>query len=442
MRPAARMEDWAQFTTVHQQMLPEPSPREIALEQDAQLLLKRLDDFAASGPTFAESTPCAEPAISSPQCKPTVRWSSEEVPYHDSDQEAEPTDDEPDFVSETSLGYRRADRLGERAGDRLFQQARAKQKTELASPRRDDKENGPNGSDRRVPHINSVSKALEREGDVGERLNADARKLAAKKAEAQARASSLAKPALGVLDLGLVNWKEPVQSRAWDKTEMFYALEDESGGRGVKDPVRYEGVLKSFDELAEQATYRDCFRVGTLGAMHAFRGPPVAPKTFNSKVRQRVFTNDADIAGVIALQHRVATCVLRGSSKLQYDTMDYKVNDVPQLVDALLLASNVEVLNLEWNQLRDDGTAALAAEFTKRKKKLCAKVTSLTLNFNAVGDEGLAAMTDALVAGVLPSLTRLTVTGDADGRPDLITEDAVHEANERLAEAGRSITVG
>ena len=49
MRPAARMEDWAQFTTVHQQMLPEPSPREIALEQDAQLLLKRLDDFAASG---------------------------------------------------------------------------------------------------------------------------------------------------------------------------------------------------------------------------------------------------------------------------------------------------------------------------------------------------------------------------------------------------------
>lgn len=133
--------------------------------------------------------------------------------------------------------------------------------------------------------------------------------------------SSLAKPALGVLDLGLVDWEEPVRSAAWHKAEMFYAPEDLSDGRGAQEPKRFEGTLRSVDELAEQATYRDCFRVGTLGAMHAFRGPPVAPKTFRVQVRERVFTNDADIAGVITLQRRVATCVLRGSKKLQYDTM-------------------------------------------------------------------------------------------------------------------------
>ena len=71
---------------------------------------------------------------------------------------------------------------------------------------------------------------------------------------------------------------------------------------------------------------------------------------------------------------------------------------------------NLKELALRYNQIGDDGVAALASALRGGALPAC---TVINLSYNQIGDDGVAALASALRGGALPSCTYI----DLDGNP-------------------------
>ena len=125
--------------------------------------------------------------------------------------------------------------------------------------------------------------------------------------------ASLISPGFNVLDFGKVDLTGPISRFQWDSAKTAFVPVP-------LPPIHFEGRVRSATQLVTQATYKNCFKVGVLGAFQFLRMPPVVPDAFAEQVADLRFTNHADVASVLELQRRVATAVLESTTKLQFDT--------------------------------------------------------------------------------------------------------------------------
>ena len=232
--------------------------------------------------------------------------------------------------------------------------------------------------------------------------------------------ASLSKPMLGTFDLGRVDFSRPLDRWAWSDDEGEFvcgaaaALRAAAISAPAAEPIRFEGVPRSKEQLVRQGSYTSCFRVGVLGGMIDRRPPPPVPVTFAAEVHQRTFTNRADVLAVVALHSRVATSVIGSLVHMSCDTMGWTARHVPALLLAVQMARQLQNLNLEYNLLGDEGAFALAAGFVREP---CApNLAYLNLSINRIGDDGVVALASmAAQRRALPKLTKLVLNRNPFG---------------------------
>ena len=175
----------------------------------------------------------------------------------------------------------------------------------------------------------------------------------------------------------------------------------------VKALAKFEGRLRTPEELAPMGTYLVQFHPGTLGELQdAVRPPPLVPSAFATRVAPLKLTNGKDKDVLVDLQAKVATTVLGGVEDLQYVQMPWGETEAPLLAQALALCAQLRTLSLEDTKLGDAGVATVVRELAS------SQLTSLNLYGTGSGVLAAKALASAL-GGSLAVLIKLCLYGNS-----------------------------
>ena len=89
--------------------------------------------------------------------------------------------------------------------------------------------------------------------------------------------------------------------------------------------------------------------------------PPLTPKSFAEKLNTLTFTNGADQVVVAGLYAKTVRAALGAARRLDFADLGWGGDQLRQLSESLLLANNLEELQLRFNPCGDEGAIAIAS---------------------------------------------------------------------------------
>ncbi|CAK0866673.1 unnamed protein product [Prorocentrum cordatum] len=143
----------------------------------------------------------------------------------------------------------------------------------------------------------------------------------------------------------------------------------------------------------------------------AGRKAPALPDAFELELQSKGFTNGKDDRPRVAKLYRSAFAQrFESAERLVYTGLDWGDEEFRQVAAVLTSVAlpRLQALNLSYNSMGDEGAAALAEAL--RAPGALPSLQTLNLSFNSMGAEGAAALAEALRApGALPSLQTLNL---------------------------------
>jgi hypothetical protein len=193
-------------------------------------------------------------------------------------------------------------------------------------------------------------------------------------------------------------------------------------------------------KLAARGDYTHAFIPGAFISFKGARDPPLSPDEFASRAAAKTVTNGKDKATLVELQAKVTSAVLGNVLELNYLDLGWKAAEMAILAGALPMCAKLRSLDLMKNPLGEGGLALLGPELGKLPQLMtlslqncgldpggaravaafCAVSTSIThigeggldLRGNNLGDEGWG----AIFAGVCSSKVSKITSIDASGK--------------------------
>jgi hypothetical protein len=158
--------------------------------------------------------------------------------------------------------------------------------------------------------------------------------------------------------------------------------------------------------------------------------PPSSPTAFAQLLTTKTFTNGADIDVVAGLYARTVIEALGHASTLDYADLGWTGEEVKDLAAALLLAENLEELQLRFNPCGDDGAIAIAAALATGALP---SLRALKLANTAIGDRGCHALASAVAGGAFRKSTKaraaeINVHGHVAGEDESEGAQALQQA--------------
>lgn len=187
-----------------------------------------------------------------------------------------------------------------------------------------------------------------------------------------------------------------------------------------------------FDLAALSDGTTDFFEMVRQCAMGAARAAPLTAADFSMQLDSKSFTSKkADLAVVNRLYSDGLATRVGAAKGLMFAGLGWGDGEVSSVARVLAsgAAPSLEMLNLFNNQIGDEGAAALAEALRAAGPGL--PIQRLFLNDNRIGGAGMAALAEAVRAGALPAITQLRLDGNlGDGA---LVEEALRDV--QLAQA-------
>jgi len=181
--------------------------------------------------------------------------------------------------------------------------------------------------------------------------------------------------------------------RGWCFTEASWASLTKSGAYSLD-----LGKMRDDKEYDCDSLRNDCVQDGG-------RRPPLLPSAFAAALETKSFTNGKDDKPLVKQLYEDAFKEQFGKATvLWYQGLGWGDAEAAQLAEVLAsgAAPRLEVLELDKNQIGDEGCKALAAALGK--EGAAPRLKRLGLSDNEIGDEGCKALAAAVKEGAAPSL--------------------------------------
>lgn len=228
--------------------------------------------------------------------------------------------------------------------------------------------------------------------------------------------SSLISGSWHVLNFGEVDFSSPVRYTT-AATNTFLPLTPATASStaspqrrtsGSMSKVKFDGRLRSVEELAKQASYHNGNDApGVAGLLKLGRPTPMLPAEFAETVRGKTFTNDADVDKVLVMYERLTKNVLSCVETLDYSWQGWGEPHATAVAKVLLACPRLREVRLHGNSFGEQGVETLftsIAEGTGRRRLRWEKIR---LSGVGAGDAGTKAIAKLIRDGSLPSLTRI-----------------------------------
>ena len=169
------------------------------------------------------------------------------------------------------------------------------------------------------------------------------------------------------------------------------------------------------------------------------RAPPLPPDEFAAALETKSFTSKkADLETVSQLYRSAFEARVTGEKKFVYVELGWGDEDIAVLCRAQRAAAACESLALQGNKMGDEGAAALAQAL---REGAMPQLAELNLGRNRIGSKGVAALAESLRQGGAPKLRLVWVavaTGfDSTGADHRGKSNAASKADLRALELAR-----
>ena len=181
--------------------------------------------------------------------------------------------------------------------------------------------------------------------------------------------------------------------RGWCFTEQCWAGLTKAGCLSLD-----LGKMRGGKEYDYRSLIDDCTQAGG-------RRPPLLPSAFAAELETKSFTNGKDDKPLVKRLYEAAFEEQFGkATELDYNNLGWGDAEAAQLAEVLAsgAAPRLEKLNLDDNEIGDEGCKALAAALGK--EGAAPRLETLGLCIKKIGDEGCKALAAALKEGAAPSL--------------------------------------
>ena len=186
--------------------------------------------------------------------------------------------------------------------------------------------------------------------------------------------------------------------------------------------IKFEGVARAPEDLAEQGTYfHHTGMPGVIAELKDQRLPPLVPEEFAARAESKALTNGKDKQVLLDLQRTVATTVLAGVQEMSFVRLGWGGDDGALLAKALPLCHTLRILDVRYNNISGDGAAQLAAavlampsieSFNNIPVKEMRADSFITLGLTHKNFGGVGCLVLAGLLPVMASLTSVSLLGN------------------------------
>ena len=159
-------------------------------------------------------------------------------------------------------------------------------------------------------------------------------------------------------------------------------------------------------KLAARGDYTHAFIPGAFISFKGARDPPLSPYEFASRAAAKTVTNGKDKATLVELQAKVTSAVLGNVLELNYLDLGWKAAEMAVLAGALPMCAKLRSLDLMKNPLGEGGLALLGPELGKLPQLM-------TLSLQNCGLDPGGARAVAAFCAVSSSVTEVNIDGFA-----------------------------